>query len=249
MPESYDFVTTYKAGTPRTVSIVGMDYMATGCYPSIHTEDVSSYANIFTMDPGENVLRYVSVLCGDLDAEITADVYLLNENATIPTDGKLLDRVVKDLRYGGYYRLPLSHDFVIPDGSRIGVVVTQRVRTGDQVEYAVPYAISATQEYQEDIQLLFSGTVQGGTYGIGRMGQGESWVYQNGQWYDWADVIRDLKETNARANYFSYDNLGIKVYSYSMEELQQLHNFAETVPYHGAAMAVCSDCSYSVIIP
>ena len=131
LPESYDFVTDYKAGVPSTVSILGMDYMTTGSYPAIHTEEALSYANIFTMDPGENVLRYVSVLCGDLDAEITADVYLLNGNATVPTDGQLLDRVVKDLRYGGYYRLPLSHDFAIPEGSRIGVVVTQRVKTGD----------------------------------------------------------------------------------------------------------------------
>ena len=28
-----------------------------------------------------------------------------------------------------------------------------------------------------------------------------------------------------------------------------LHDFAETVPYHGSDMAVCSDCSYSIIKP
>ena len=64
-------------------------------------------------------------------AEITADVYLLEEDATLPTDGILLDRVVQDLPYGGYYRIPLSHDFAVPDGSRISVVVTQRTGSGD----------------------------------------------------------------------------------------------------------------------
>ena len=249
LPESYDFVTSYKAGAPRSVSIVGMDFMTTGFYPSVHTEEASSYGNIFTMDPGENVLRYVSVLCGDLDTEVTADVYLLNEDATVPNDGKLLDRVVKDLRYGGYYRLPLSHDFVIPDGSRIGVVVTQRFNTGDAVKFAVPYALSANLEYYNDLQLLAAGKTSGAAYGIGRIGQGESWIYQDGQWYDWADVIGDLKDTYERANYFSYDNLGIKVYSYPMAELNELHNFDESVSYHGASMSVCSDCSYSVINP
>jgi hypothetical protein len=52
-----------------------------------------------------NVLRYISVLCGTMDAEITADVYLMNDNAVVPSDGVLLDRVVKDVYYGGYYRI------------------------------------------------------------------------------------------------------------------------------------------------
>lgn len=249
LPESYDFVTSYKAGVPQSVSIVGMDYMTTGSYPSIHMEDACSYANIFTMDPGENVLRYVSVLCGDLNTEVTAEVYLLNENAAVPTDGILLDRVVKDLRYGGYYRIPLSHDVSIPDGSRIGVVVTQRIRTGENAEYAVPYAIAANQDLQRDIALLMNDGKITGTYGIGHIGQGESWVYQNGQWYDWADVIEDLKQTNELANYFSYDNLGIKVYAYSLAELEGLHQFEEGVPYHGMTLRECADCSYCVINP
>lgn len=249
MPESFDFVTSYKAGVPQSVSIVGMDYMATASYPAIHVEEACSYANIFTMDPGENVLRYISVLCGDLDTEITADVYLLNENAAVPTDGILLDRVVKELRYGGYYRIPLSHDFSIPDGSQIGVVVTQRTWTGDNVKYSVPYAIATSQKYLEDFNLLVPEDMASSTYGVGRIGQGESWVYQDGQWYDWADVICDLQETNDLAQYFSYDNLGIKVYAYPMAELKSLHNFNETVSYHGASMEVCSDCSYSVIKP
>lgn len=249
LPESFDFVTSYKAGVPQSVSIVGMDYMTTGSYPSIHQEESCSYANIFTMDPGENVLRYVSVLCADLDTEVTAEVYLLNENAVVPSDGMLLDRVVKDLRYGGYYRLPLSHDISIPDGSRIGVVVTQRVRTGENAEYAVPYAITANQDLQRDIALLLNDGKISGTYGIGHIGQGESWVYQNGQWYDWADVIEDLKQTNELANYFSYDNLGIKVYAYSLAELEALHQFEEGVSYHGMTMIECADCSYCLVHP
>lgn len=249
MPESFDFVTSYKAGIPQSVSILGMDYMTTTSYPSIHMEETCSYANIFTMDPGVNVLRYISVLCGDLDAEITAEVYLLNENAAVPTDGILLDRVVKDLRYGGYYRIPLSHDFSVPDGSRIGVVVTQRVRSGERMEYAVPYAINVNLEYLQDLALLINNGKVKGTYGVGHIGQGESWVYQNGQWYDWADVIEDLKQTNEQANYFAYDNLGIKVYAYSLAELEELHHFDQTVSYHGMSMDLCSDCSYCVVNP
>ena len=249
LPESFDFVTSYKAGVPGTVSILGMDFMTSGSYPAIHTEDAISYANIFTMDPGVNVLRYISVLCGDLDTEVTADVYLLNEGAAVPTDGILLDRVVKDLRYGGYYRIPLSHDFAVPDGSRIGVVVTQRVGTGENAKFAVPYALTTNEQYLENYNKLVPEAKQSTTYGVGCIGQGESWVCQNGQWYDWADVIEDLKESSDMAQYFSYDNLGIKAYAYSLAELEENHNFGESVSYHGATMEVCSDCSYSVVKP
>ena len=145
--------------------------------------------------------------------------------------------------------IPLSHDFAIPEGSRIGVVVTQRVKTGDSVKYAVPYAIATGNQHREDVNILLDRNPDEGNYAVGHIGQGESFVYQDGQWYDWADVIADLQENNEKAQYLEYDNLGIKVYAYSMEELNELHDFAETVSYHGTDMAVCSDCSYSVIKP
>ncbi|MEF2837224.1 MAG: C1 family peptidase [Oscillospiraceae bacterium] len=250
IPESFDFVTSYKAGSPTKVSMVGMDYMVTGSYPTVRSEEVISYGNVFTMDPGLDVLRYISVLCGTGDAEITADVYLLNENAIVPSDGILLDRVVTDLRYGGYYRIPLSHEFHIPEGSRIGVVVTQRSANGEDVQYSLPYTIATTQAYMDIYnQLMPTETMMSKKYNVALIGQGESWVYQNGQWYDWADVIADLSNANEKAQYVTYDNLGIKLYAYSMEELETLHNFDETVSYHGAEMKICSDCSYSIVTP
>jgi hypothetical protein len=249
IPESFDFVTSYKAGVPTSVSILGMDYMSTGSYPTVRTGDVLSYGNVFQLDPGMNVLRYISVLCGTMDAEITADVYLMNENAVVPSDGVLLDRVVKDVYYGGYYRIPLSHEFNVPEGSRIGVVVTQRSRVDDAVQYSLPYAIATTQAYMEDYNKLLPEQMRSNKYNVGCIGQGESWVLQNGQWYDWADIIGDLQESCELTQYVTYDNLGIKLYAYSMAELESLHNFDETVSYHGADMKICSDCSYSIVEP
>lgn len=249
LPESYNFVTAYKSGAPASMSILGMDYMNTGAYPSMRLEEDCSYGNIFTLDPGQTVLRSISVLCGDLDAEITANVYLLKEDAAHPADGILLDRVVQDLTYGGYYRIPLNHDFAVPEGSRIGVVVTQRIAAEDSTQFAVPYAIALSQDYQSDMAELLPPELQDSTHGIGRIGQRESWVCVNGQWYDWADVIRDLLESSRHAHYFSYDNLGIKLYAYSLEELNSLHSFDESVPYYGSSMDICSDCSYSIVKP
>lgn len=250
IPESFDFVVSYKAGTPSKVSMVGMDYMATGSYPTVRSEEAISYGNVFEMDPGVDVLRYISVLCGTGDAEITADVYLMNENAIVPSDGILLDRVVTDLYFGGYYRIPLSHEFRIPEGSRVGVVVTQRSAKGETVEYSLPYCVATTESYMDVYNRLAPDEDHmTEKYNVARVNQGESWVYQNGQWYDWADVIADLNDANEKAQYLAYDNLGIKLYAYSMEELEALHNFDETVSFHGAEMKICSDCSYSIVTP
>ena len=248
-PESFDFVTSYKAGAPTTVSIVGMDYLSAGTFPAARVKEACSYGNVFTMDPGEHVLRYISVLCGDLDAEITADVYLLNEGATVPTDGTLLDRVVTDVRYGGYYRIPLNHEYAIPADSKIGVVVTQRTGSGDDVKYSIPYGVSANKSLIDVLATILPDMLEGASYSVSRVGQGESWVYHNGQWFDWVDVIAELKQTNDFAQYFDYDNLGIKIYAYSLEELESNHNFSESISYHGATMDICSDCSYAVVRP
>lgn len=64
-------------------------------------------ANVFTVE-ADSVLQYVSAMTGDLDTAVTASVYLLNEDATLPDDGVLLDSVTETFRYAGYHRLDLN---------------------------------------------------------------------------------------------------------------------------------------------
>ena len=247
-PESFDFVTSYKAGAPKTVSIIGMDFMPSAAYPAARLDSFVAYANIFELNDFEaTVLRYISVLGADLDTEVTADVYLLDSDAATPTDGVMLDRVVADFSYGGYHRIKLNHDFVLPANSRVSVVVSQRTAKDEAQVYSVPYGVSTNMAYLETYNAFMPEDMDTFLYGLGYIGEGESWVYMDGQWRDWADIIYELREYSPAANYIEYDNLGIKVYSYNFDELEELHEFDNTVPFNGVSMHVCSGCSYSVV--
>lgn len=246
-PESFDFVTEYPAGLPTRVSIAGMDYMPANAYPAAHFEQGVSYANVFELDGMDAVLNYISVLTADLNAEVAADVYLLNENPAHPADGVLLDHVVAAYPYGGYHKIALNQDFVIPQGSIVSVVITQRVKYDGGVGYAVPYSAATNQKFMEVYNSFVSEDYQGNTYAKGCIGHGESWVLLDGEWKDWADVIAQLREDCNAATFFDYDNLGIKVYAYPLEEVQSMHSFDQSAAYHGAKMLLCSDCSYAMV--
>ena len=246
-PESFDFVTQYPAETPKQVNLSALDYMPTGAYMPVRMENAVSYGSIFDGAPSDTVLRYISVLTADLNAEVTADVYLLKEDAVLPVDGVLLDRVVTTHLYGGYHRIQLNHDFIIPKDAKIGVVITQRVSDNDGTLYSVPYSSSANRKYPETYNFFAHELSQLTTYAEGRINKGESWVLAEGQWHDWADVIGKLQEENVAATYMSYDNPGIKVYSYMLDEVEGMHSFDQSVSFNGVKMNQCSDCSYALI--
>lgn len=246
-PESFDFVTQYPAETPKQVSLSALDYMATGAYMPARTENTVSYGNIFDSAPSDTVLRYISVLTADLNAEVTADVYLLKEDAVLPVDGVLLDRVVTTHLYGGYHRIQLNHDFIIPKDAKIGVVITQRVPHNDGTLYSLPYSSSANRKYLETFNFFAHDLSQLTTYAEGRINKGESWVLAEGQWHDWVDVIAKLQQENTAATYMSYDNLGIKMYSYMLDEVESMHRFEHSAVFNGVTMHQCRDCSYALI--
>lgn len=246
-PESFDFVTQYPANMPKQVSLSTMDFMPTASYSSARHQNAVSYASIFEAAPTDTVLRQVSVLTADLNAEVTADIYLLNEDAALPTDGVLLDRVVSTYLYGGYHRIQLNHDFIVPKDMKIGVVITQRVPADEGKVYSVPYAAAVNQKYVETYNFFASENAKQVTYAEGRINKGESWVLADGQWHDWADVIARLQQESGAATYMSYDNPGIKVYSYMRDEVENMHHFEQSVVFNGVKMHQCSDCSYALI--
>ncbi len=92
-----------------------LDTLAILAYDNMPAETISSTlfpspvyaANVFTVE-ANSVLQYVSAMTGDLDAAVTASVYLLNGDAVQPDDGVLLDSVTETFRYAGYHRLNLK---------------------------------------------------------------------------------------------------------------------------------------------
>lgn len=246
-PESFDFVTQYAAGVPTKVNLAALDYMPTGAYVPVHVDNTMSYASIFDAAPSDTVLRSISVLTADLNAEVTADIYMLRDDAKLPNEGVLLDRVVETHIFGGYHRMQLNHDFIVPQGARIGVVITQRVPKQEGGVYAMPFACDVNSKFAETYNFFMPPEMPIGKYAVGIINQGESWVLADGEWHDWADVIATLRENSEAANYLSYDNPGIKVYSYMLDEVEGMHSFDQSVEFNGVKMHQCSDCSYAVI--
>lgn len=247
-PETFDFVTRYAAGQPRQVSMSAWDFMPVMVYSSVNMEHPVRSANVLDMNAQESVLRYISVLTADLNVEVTADVYLLHEGAVAPDDGVLLDRVVKEFEYGGYHRLELNHDFLLPGGASIGVVVTQRAANRDGSVYALPYPISQNEKFVETSNIFLpEGQPNGNVYAVGCVGRGESYVKVGDAWIDWADMLQEHRQDSEAAEYLSFDNFGIKAYSYRLDELNSMHSFDQCVNFNGAMMHLCSGCSYAYV--
>ena len=82
-----------------------LDTLAILAYDNMPAETISSTlfpspvyaANVFTVE-ADSVLQYVSAMTGDLDAAVTASVYLLNGDAVQPDDGVLLGSVTETFR-------------------------------------------------------------------------------------------------------------------------------------------------------
>ena len=247
MPETFQFAMDNASSGVDTYEILSYDNMQVSTVGAAHLTSPTSIGNIYTMEK-DQVLSFVSLLTADLNIRATIQVFLLNEGATVPTDGTLLDSVTTVLNYGGYHRVQLNHNLTLEAGSRIGVVVMERLFAEDGTCYAVPYTSSTNQlymEYQNQMELDPDMHVR--SYAVGVINPGESFVLADNAWYDWSDIIGELKNECASAEYLSYDNLALKLYLYPVDEIRALHTFSEAFPYMGGTMEICQDCGYTLV--
>ncbi len=248
-PESFDFVVSDIDNRTSSVGIMGYDYMQTAAVSVVRMEDYVGLANIFTIDQ-DVVLSSISMMTADLNTNVSASVYLLNENATSPTDGTMLDIVTDTYLFGGYHRIALNYNYVIPAGSKISVVQMQRSEVDGEKVYNIPYTAATNEAYMKAQRIVEQDEAyQSNSWIEGRIGKGESLIQLDGEWMDWADVIAQLQSSSPAASYLSYDNLSMKLYVYPLTEIQQLHNLGNNHPFHGGEIEVCRDCGYAVVEP
>lgn len=194
---------------------LGYDYMNSALYlPALFDEPVYA-ANVFETDE-DGIINSVSVLTGDIDTEVTVYIYLLDEDATEPTQGKLLLTADESFRFAGYHRFPVNKTFV-PEGSTVSIVVKETVHNDDGTKYAFicngnlnEEGAIAYNKFHED-----EGTFAG-VYAKGVINPGESFIrFESGNWMDWYDVIRYVKkQKNGKFKYMEYDNNPIKIFLY-----------------------------------
>ena len=153
-------------------------------------------------------------MTGNLDTEVTVDIYLLDEDASKPTQGTLLMSTTETFRYAGYHRISLEKTF-IKEGSIISVVIKEAVQTKNGTRYSL-----VTNGNMSEDGASFYNEMHGDEgefskiYSKGIVNPGESFIrFENGNWMDWYDVIAYVKKFG-RNKYMEYDNISIKTYLY-----------------------------------
>lgn len=246
LPETFEYVTDADSIAATGLTIEEYDFMPATAVSNAAVQSPVYLANEFTVE-SDSVLTYVSAMTANYDTNVTVAVYLLGEDSTSPIDGELLDVRTTNFKYAGYHRIMLSQHYRLPEGAKISVVETQRYNDADGMYYALPYTIGTNCEFSETFNTMLQDAVL--NEGVeGRVGRGESFIGVDGAWYDWADVLADVKATSARINDFAaFDNHSIKIYLYRLDDIYNQHVFGEPVPYAGGSVQLCTDCGYSLV--
>jgi hypothetical protein len=183
-------------------------------YPEQPSEDVVSSANVFEA-PRDLTIKSVAAYAPDANTRVTFALYQLNDGATEPTDGELLWRTTKDFDLAGYHRVDVDQGIAIKKGQRFAVVSTASSEGEDGKRvYGTSVGTGATKDGAEAMSELLPQT----QYAVTVVNKGESYVYENGAWKDWTDVLakKDAKEKESGydfAGYATCDNFGIKVFA------------------------------------
>ena len=242
-PQTFEYVKP-EDKEPQSLEIMEHDFMPSEFVSAIYYTDPVYTAGIFEMET-DSVLQYVSAMTGDLNTEVTASVYLLNEGAKGPTDGVLMETVSGTFDYAGYHRMALGSNISLPKGSIIGIVVLQRVRTPEGTRYVFVNTSSLGQKAIEKYAEAHADT--GMTlerYCTGVVNPGENFVsFVDGRWIDWSEEVNKLSGLEG-CDFVAYDNLPIKGYSYPLTEVEQIHDLSRKVKTVHGETAICPACGY-----
>ena len=229
---------------PQSLEILEHDFMPSEYVSAIYYNDPVYTAGIFEMET-DSVLQYVSAMTGDLNTEVTASVYLLNEGAQGPTDGVLMETVSGTYDYAGYHRMALANNISLPKGSIIGIVVLQRIHTSDGTRYVF---VNTSSLGQNAIEKYAEANAETGKtlerYCTGVVNPGENFVsFVDGRWVDWSEEVHKLSGLEG-CDFVAYDNLPIKGYSYPLSEVEEIHDLTRKVQTVNGETAICPDCGY-----
>lgn len=181
-------------------------------------------------------------MTGSLDSSVTVSVYLLRDDAVQPTDGKLLESTTQRFDFAGYHRIELEEKQALSAGSRIGIVVLERVPTAGGTEYALTNTSSLGEKAPEVFNARHQddGVSPLKRYCKAIVNPGESLIsFKHASWIDWTDAIESFG-SNGDCACMAYDNLPIKAYLYPLDEVMKIHHFEE----QAGETSICPECGY-----
>ena len=200
-PQSFSFFSE----TDASDDILQYDYLpgVLGTY-SLSSQAPLSTANVFTSSKNGSITA-VSTRTSDPDMHVRFDIYLLDDDAATPTDGVLAASQWQRFAYTGFHRLNLSQAIDITEGQRFSVVCTAFLMND---EGSRSYKVFAIKDKSEDY-ILSEGDQADPFYARVVLNQGESYVYHNDEWEDWAAYLDNRNQQNRPA---VIDNFCIKAY-------------------------------------
>lgn len=190
------------------------DFMPAEMYNSTLFNMPVYTANIFDSE-GDMDLYSVSALTGDLNAEVTVDVYRLKDGFQNPTDGEKVASACETFTYAGYHRILLKEQPHFNEGEKLSIVVKESVMTDEGEKFALvnttaigPNGVTQYRMFHKEECLDLS------KYNYGIVNEGESFVsYEDGEWHDWAEEIASFKEDEFLSA-VAFDNFPIKAYGF-----------------------------------
>ena len=244
---SFEYVVSKNVENMDYLTILEHDYMPSEIISSTLFDEPVYAANIFEITE-DSVLQFISAMTGDLNTTVTASVYLLDEDAVLPTDGILLDSITRTFKFAGYHRMELTGNLLLPEGSRIGVAVLERVPVEDGIQYALVNNSSLSRDGAEAFNIAHEGEDRDlKRYAKGIVNPGESFVsFEPDRWIDWSDAIDHINDNGANV-YMAYDNLPVKAYVYPWAQVQQVHDLSHRIPVAGGEAAICPEDGYMLL--
>ena len=229
--ESFEFLTTEELYpekknaegnpelyVPEVEYCLEKDFMQPEVYNSTLYSKPVYTANVLLNDTGDMDMYSVSAVTGDLNTEVTVDIYRLKPDAKNPTDGEKVAEVSGDFTFAGYHRMLLPEKVYFSEGEKIGIVVKQSVMTDDGEKYAIVNTAGLGPQGATAFRLLHKDEFMGPQitrYNVGIVNPGESYIcYENGEWLDWSDEINDMQKNSESLANLAFDNFPIKAYGF-----------------------------------
>ena len=244
---TFEYIIEQNGPDLNTMEILAHDHMpAEDIHSTLFPGPVSA-ASVFTVE-ADSVLRYVSAMTGDLDATVTASVFLLDGDAADPEDGTLLGSYTETFRYAGYHRLTLDGGLLLPAGARIGVVILETVTADSGVRYALVNTSGLNEKgAAEHNAVAGRNDPRVSRYARGIINPGESFVsFESGNWTDWSEAVAAFGSMGSNAC-MAYDNLPVKAYIYPLAEVEKAHRLTEWIPTGGGQAAICPEDGYLLL--
>ncbi len=219
-PEAFDFSVESVQSEAEYYLAHQYDYMPSSSVFSSGSSYPRSMANVFEAGETEEI-RKLTCETTRPNTQVTFEAYLLDEGATLPTEGQKLVTVERTFDWGGFHTVELADDqaFTLDAGDRFSVVVTQRCLDDGKTYISWDIgvgkdALEQAQGSEEAAQVALPSY-----YSEGVVNEGESFLYgfadggENSGWMDFSEVSAVLQESGYEA-----DNPPIKAYGYPVEE-------------------------------